>query len=59
MSIDELRHKFEKKLYEEQHNFNLKVLQHLQNVASLESSKGKDEIEAGMSLIKERNKFQC
>ena len=25
-------HKFEKKLYEEQHDFNLKVLRHLQNV---------------------------
>ena len=50
-------HKFEKKLYEEQHDFNLKVLRHLQNVASLDSSMGRDEIEAGMSLIKERNKF--
>ena len=50
-------HKFEKKLYEEQHDFSLKVLWHLQNVASLDSSVGKDEIEAGMSLIKERNKF--
>ena len=30
-------HKFEK-LYEEQHDFNLKVLRHLQNVASLDSS---------------------
>ena len=49
--------KFEKKLYEEQHDFNLKVLRHLQNVASLDSSVVKDEIEAGMSLIKERNKF--
>ena len=50
-------YKFEKKLYEEQHDFNLKVLRHLQNVASLDSSVGRDEIEAGMSLIKERNKF--
>ena len=52
-------HKFEKKLYEEQHDFNLKVLRHLQNVASLDSSVGIDEIEAGtcMFLIKERNKF--
>ena len=50
-------HKFEKKLYEEQHDFNLKVLRHLQSVASLDSSVGKDQIEAGMSLIKERNTF--
>ena len=50
-------HKFKKKLYEEQYDFNLKVLRHLQNVASLDSSRGRDEIEAGMSLIKERNKF--
>ena len=50
-------HKFEKKLYEEQHDFNLKVLRHLQNVASLDSSMGRDEIEAGMSLIKAWNKF--
>ena len=58
-SIDDLLsgHKFEKKLYEEQHDFNLKVLRHLQNVALLDSSVGRDEIEAGMSLIKERNKF--
>ena len=35
----------------------MKVLRHLQNVASLDSSVGRDEIEAGMSLIKERNKF--
>ena len=48
---DESGHKFEKKLYEEQHDFNLKVLQRLQNVASLDSSMGRDEIEAGMSLI--------
>ena len=40
-------------VYEEQHNFNLKVLRHLQNVASLDSSMGRDEIEADMSLIKE------
>ena len=46
-------HTFEKKLYEEQHDFNLKVLSNLQNVASLDSSMGRDEIEAGMSLIKE------
>ena len=48
-------HKFEKKLYEEQHDFNLKVLRHLQNVASFDSSVpvGRDKIEAGMSLIKE------
>ena len=45
-------HKFEKKLYEEHHDFNLKVLRHLQNVALLDSSVGKDEIKAGMSLIK-------
>ena len=50
-------HKFKKKFYEEQHDFNLKVLGHLQNLASLDSVVGKDEIEAGMSLIKERNKF--
>ena len=54
---DELGHKFEKKLYEEQHDFNLKVLQHLQNVALFDSSVGNDEIEAGMSLIKGRNNF--
>ena len=44
--------KFEKKLYE-------KVLRHLQNVASFDSSVpvGRDEIEAGLSLIKERDKF--
>ena len=35
----------------------MKVLRHLQNVASLDSSMGRDEIEAGMSLIKARNKF--
>ena len=50
-------HKFKKKLYEEQHDFNLKVLRHLQNVASLDSSVGRDDIEAGMSLINEQNKF--
>ena len=50
-------HKFEKKLHEEWHDFNLKVLQHLQNIASLDISMGKDEIETVMSLNKERNKF--
>ena len=44
-------------MYEEQHDFNLKVLRHLQNVALLDSSVGRDEIEAGMSLIEERNKL--
>ena len=51
-SSDESGHKIQKKLCEEQHNFNLKVLQHSQNVASLENSMGKDNIEAGMLLIK-------
>ena len=46
-------HKFEKKLYEEQHDFNLKVLRHLQNVASLDSSVGRDEIEAGTVKTRE------
>ena len=54
---DESGHKFDKKLYDKQHDFNLKVLQHWQNVVSLDSSVGKDEIEARMSLIKERNKL--
>ena len=53
---DESGHKFEKKLYEEQHHFSLKIL-HLQNVASLEDSIGKVDIKAGMSLIKEQKKF--
>ena len=44
-------------MYEEQHDFVLKVLQHLQKVALLDSSMGRDEIEVGMSLTKERNKF--
>ena len=44
-------------MYEEQHDFNLKVLWHLQNVASLDSSVGRDEIESSTFLIKERNKF--
>ena len=45
--------------YEEQHDFNLKVLRHLQNVASFGSSVpvGRDKIEAAMSLIKERDTF--
>ena len=52
-------HKFEKKFYEEQHDFNLKVLRHLQNVASFGSNVpvGRDKIEAGLSLIKERDTF--
>ena len=54
---DESGHKFEKMLDEEQHNFNLKVLHHLQNVASLENSIGKIDTNAGMSLIKEQYKF--
>ena len=54
---DESGHKFEKKLYEEQHNFNLTVLHHLQTVAWLENRAGNVDIEAGMSLIKEWNKF--
>ena len=51
-------HKSEKKLYGEQHDFSLKVLRHLQNVALFDSSVpvGRDKIEAGMSL-RERDKF--
>ena len=45
------------KLFEGEQDFSLKVLHHLQNVASLKSSVRKVNIEAGMSLIKERNKF--
>ena len=44
-------------MYQEQHDLNLKVLHHLQNVALLENNAGNMDIEAGMSLIKERNKF--
>ena len=47
--------KCDKKQYEEQHEFNLKVFHHLENVASLESNVGKASIRAGMSLIKEAN----
>ena len=46
-----------KKAYEEQHEFNLKVLRRLENVSSFKGNAGKADIEAGMSLIKERNKF--
>ena len=60
-STDDSRsaYKFEKKLYEEQHDLSLKVLRHLQNVSSFDSNVpvGRDKIEAGMSLIKERDKF--
>ena len=49
--------KFEKKLYDEKHHFNLNVLHHFQNVALSENSVGKVNIKAGMSLIKERKKF--
>ena len=44
-------------MYEEQHDFTLKVPHHLQSVALLENSVGKIDIKAGMSLITERNKF--
>ena len=52
-------HKFEKKLSEEQHDFSLKVLRHLPNVASFDSSVpvGRDKIETGMSLIKNKISF--
>ena len=46
-----------KKLHDKQHNFSLKVLHQLQNGALLENSICKVDIEAILSLIKERNKF--
>ena len=44
-------------MHEEQQDFNWKVLRHLQNFASSENNVGKIDIEAGMSRIKEQNKF--
>ena len=51
-SFRETGHRYEKKQYEEQLKFNLKVLHHLENVSFLKSNVGKEDIEAGMSLIK-------
>ena len=56
-SNHETGHRLDKKLYEEQHEFNLKVLCHFENVSSLEGNNGKADIKTCMSLIKEWNKF--